>query len=677
MQRVFVIRPFGTKRDASGKEIDFEAVHGALIGPALEEAALAGSSTGEIIEAGNIREDMFGLIIEADIVVCDVTIHNANVFYELGIRHALRRKRSVLIRGGPVADPPPFDILTDRYMPYEVDAPAKAKDELVRVLRATLRSDRETDSPVFKMLPALPEVDPAAVRVVPQDMTEEIARAAAAGSAGWLRLLSLEVQGMRFQWPALRLIGKAQWGLKDYDGARRSWERVRENKPDDLAANLALANIYERLYGIGRPPQPQLLETSNQAIARVLDSGRAGVEQRAEALALRGRNTKTLWRLEFETLESLSDRRERATNRNLLKAYEAYREAYLADLNHHWSGLAALQMGVIALDLARDPAWEDAFASAEEAERRKAELAREVEALRAMVPLAIEASIGRMPADDDERVWAEVSRADMMFLAGKQARTVSRAYLDAVPSSKAFAWDAAMRQLTLFACLGIRAADVEQVIAGAEAGLKARGAANGSAPASGPAPAALDIVLFAGHRPDEPGRPHPRFPAEKEAAARARIRAELKRLQAEAGRLRVLASAAAGADLLCHETCRELGIESTVCLPMPAEDFARLAVPLDGWRARFLRLLEGAAPLQLSDQAGLPRWLQGTQTDLWERGNRWVLEMARSAGARRLILLVLWDGRAEGDAPGGTGHIVELARNAGNVELVVIDSASL
>ncbi|MFC7738254.1 tetratricopeptide repeat-containing protein [Roseomonas sp. GCM10028921] len=675
MQRAFIIRPFGKKKDSAGKEVDFERVHNALIGPALEEAGLAGSTTGEIVEAGNIREDMFGLIVEADIVVCDVTVHNANVFYELGIRHALRRKRSVLIRGGPVADPPPFDILTDRYMPYEVDAPAKAKDDLVEVLRATLRSDRATDSPVFKMLPTLPEVDPATVRVVPQDLAEEVVRAAAAGSAGWLRLLSQEVRGMRFQWPALRLIGKAQWGLKDYDGARRSWERVRDNKPDDLPANLALANIYERIYSGGRPQRPELLEASNQAIARALGGGRSGAEQRAEALALRGRNAKTLWRLDFETLESLPERRERATNRHLLNAYEAYHGAYQVDLNHHWSGLAALQMGVIALDLARDPAWEDAFASAGEAERRQEELGRETAALRAMVPLAIEATIGRLPAGDEERVWAEVSRADMMFLAGERARRVSLAYLDALPASRAFAWDAAKRQLTLFACLGIRAADAERVIAEVEAGLAARAAAGGAAPA--PAPAALDVVIFVGHRPDEPGRPSPRFPADKEAAARARIRAELERLGAAAGRLRVLASAAPGADILCHEVCRELGIEGAVCLPMPAEDFARSALPLDGWRGRFWRLLEGAAPLQLSDQEGLPRWLQGTDTNPWERGNRWVLEMARSAGARRLTLLALWDGQTAGDGPGGTGHMVELARSAGNVELVVADPATL
>jgi hypothetical protein len=76
-------------------------VHNQLIESALTACALQGSTTGEIVEPGNIREDMFSLLIEADVVACDVTIHNANVFCELGIRHALRKKRTVLMKGSP------------------------------------------------------------------------------------------------------------------------------------------------------------------------------------------------------------------------------------------------------------------------------------------------------------------------------------------------------------------------------------------------------------------------------------------------------------------------------------------------------------------------------------------------------------------------------------------------
>ncbi len=118
-----------------------------------------------------------------------MTIHNANVFYELGIRHAFRKRRRVLIRGANSADNVPFDNLTDRYLDYDVGHPAGALEQLVGTLTATLASER-TDSPIFKLLPTLSEVDPTSVVVLPRDLAEEVERARAAKSAGWLRCFS-------------------------------------------------------------------------------------------------------------------------------------------------------------------------------------------------------------------------------------------------------------------------------------------------------------------------------------------------------------------------------------------------------------------------------------------------------------------------------------------------------
>lgn len=665
MQRAFIVRPFNMKKDSSGKEVDFERTHQELIAPALEAAGLGGGTTGKIIDAGNIREDMFGLIIEADLVLCDITVHNANVFYELGIRHALRKKGTVLIKGAPVADSTPFDILTDRYLEYNVDKPGEKKDELVDVIRATLASQRETDSPIFKMLPTLHELDPAAVQVVPTDFTEEVARATAAKSAGWLRLLASEVTGMRFQWPALRAIGKAQWQLADYVGARRTWLRVREAVANDLEANFALANLLERQYRGEK--RAELLEASNQTIAAVVANKQTTAEQRAEALALHGRNLKTLWRLDFEALGSVVERREKATNRNLVGSYEAYRKAYMVDLNHFYSGLAALQMGVIAQDLARDAAWEDAFEDTEQASAFKSELGRQVEALRSSVRLAINAAIDRLAREGQDRVWADISRADFLFLTEERDKRVVQAYRDAVPKSDAFAWDAARGQLLLFASLGIRAERAERIIRELDAYVE-------------PAKSLPDLHLavVVGHRIDEPGRAVPRFPADKEPQARELIRRALEELKASGAQVRILASAAPGTDILVHEVCQELAIESSICLPMPPAEFAGLVFgDLNSWRRRFLDLVDGRQPLCLSDQEGLPRWLQGSGFDPWERGNRWVLEMAQTAGARKITLLALWDGKATGDAPGGTADMVRIAQKAGVFDIQVLDAGKL
>jgi tetratricopeptide (TPR) repeat protein len=203
------------------------------------------------------------------------------------------------------------------------------------------------------MLPTLRETEPASVaQVVPNDLIEEIDRAKSAKAKGWLRLLATEVAGRRFQWPALRLIGHAQWEIEDWDGARKTFERVRENDPHDIPANLALANVYERTYRRD-PQQEDMLRRSDQAIERVLSRGDRTTEaQRAEALGLKGRNRKTEWRLGFAKIGDLAARRKNATNLALRRAYEDYREAYLSDLNHFWPGLAALQLGTIALERA-------------------------------------------------------------------------------------------------------------------------------------------------------------------------------------------------------------------------------------------------------------------------------------------------------------------------------------
>src|SRR4051812_15565174 len=97
MPTAFIVRPFGKQKTRISEtviEIDFDVVEKTLIDPVLTRLGITGRTTGEIVVAGNIRDDMFEMLLTRDLVVADVTIHNANVFYELGIRHALRDKKT-------------------------------------------------------------------------------------------------------------------------------------------------------------------------------------------------------------------------------------------------------------------------------------------------------------------------------------------------------------------------------------------------------------------------------------------------------------------------------------------------------------------------------------------------------------------------------------------------------
>src|SRR6267142_2743510 len=205
MMNVFIVRPFGTK---SG--IDFDRIETDLIRPAIEQAGLTGGTTGQFIQQGNIRTDMFEQLLTADLVIADISIHNANVFYELGIRHALRDKRTFLIKS--TADKPsegtsretdvPFDLKTDRYLAYDPNQLGGAVEILAAALKLTMDAQK-ADSPIYQLLPTLKPADPNDVLVVPLDFREEVERVEAAKNCGDLQLLAAEVDG--FGWRAAGL----------------------------------------------------------------------------------------------------------------------------------------------------------------------------------------------------------------------------------------------------------------------------------------------------------------------------------------------------------------------------------------------------------------------------------------------------------------------------------------
>src|SRR5262245_2373951 len=246
LRRAFIVRPFGTRGG-----IDFDAVDRLLIQPALAKSEVEGATTGAILQAGNIREDMFQQLLVTDLVVADVSIHNANVFYELGIRHALQPRRTVLIRArqdkpraerGP-EDEFPFDLKTERYIEYDPKDPGKASDTLTEALRQTFDADR-VDSPVFSMLPGLQQQDRARFIPVPAAFRGAVELAEKNKQSGLLGLLAEEARETPWGSEGLRLIGRAQFNTRAHNGAKLTWEALAQLDPLDAEANQWLATIY-------------------------------------------------------------------------------------------------------------------------------------------------------------------------------------------------------------------------------------------------------------------------------------------------------------------------------------------------------------------------------------------------------------------------------------------------
>ena len=105
----FVLMPFGRKQDGTGRWIDFDRVYADLIAPAVREAGieLRSAPTRNRSAAASTSRCLERLML-CDYAIADLATANPNVYYELGIRHALRPRSTLVLfcRGTTL----PFDV---------------------------------------------------------------------------------------------------------------------------------------------------------------------------------------------------------------------------------------------------------------------------------------------------------------------------------------------------------------------------------------------------------------------------------------------------------------------------------------------------------------------------------------------------------------------------------------
>ena len=663
--QAFIVRPFGTKGG-----IDFEAVDEKLIQPALKEAEITGGTTGSILEAGNIREDMFQLLLVADLVIADISIHNANVFYELGIRHAVRARQTFMIRAkgqkprvqrGP-EDEVPFDLKTDRYLEYDAANPGASLAVLVRALKETKASSR-VDSPVFRSLPGLKETERSKLSAVPADFADEVNLAASKAQGGKLGLLAREAGRFLWEQEGRRLVGRRQFKGKFLVSGRETWESVTRQEPLDPEANLILGTIHQRLGD---------LTQSDQCLQRVLENPAVRKEDRAEALALRGRNQKAMGRALWGDKDQAAKRASVIGKGLFVLARDLYAEGFKCNLDHFYSGLNALALSVLLIELIgqEQEAWKETFDSDVKAAQAEEDLKTSRDRLAGAVGISLEAAEEADLNSGNPDIWLAVSKADYLFLTAKRDAAAAAAYERVAIGLQPFERGAVRDQLEMFAEVSVRA-DRARLC------LEKLGAAAESAPAL------RQVILFTGHMIDKPDRKEPRFPASEESRAQAAIEKEVRQLvEALPGPALGVAGGANGGDILFHEICASLKIPTRVLLTLPEGPFIAESVAGGGpgWIGRFNSLMTshpGKNEVQvLSGSKDLPSWMRAPAGyDVWQRTNIWLLEEALASGAPNLSLIALWD-RKSGDGPGGTKDLVEQARKHG-VNTILLDTTAL
>ncbi len=114
------------------------------------------------LETGSDVFPMYERLLLCDYVVADITMANANVYYEVGIRHASRPFSTVLIFADGFRIP--FDLGPLRGVPYRLRATGRPADptavaaQLTASLQAA-KAAREVDSPLFQLCVGLPVPD--------------------------------------------------------------------------------------------------------------------------------------------------------------------------------------------------------------------------------------------------------------------------------------------------------------------------------------------------------------------------------------------------------------------------------------------------------------------------------------------------------------------------------------
>ena len=167
----FVVTGFGNKTDYStGRVLNLDKTYEQLVRPACDKVKVNCFRAIDANLSGSIDSVMYRWIYHADIVIADLSTLNANVFYELGVRHAQKPNTTVIIAESVLIQRIPFDLSSFVVHKYEhggdnISAPEQERfvghlSEVLanligieqRRVQTTPEVQAESDSPVFKHL---------------------------------------------------------------------------------------------------------------------------------------------------------------------------------------------------------------------------------------------------------------------------------------------------------------------------------------------------------------------------------------------------------------------------------------------------------------------------------------------------------------------------------------------
>jgi hypothetical protein len=142
----FVIAPIG--KEGSDVRIRSDQVLKHIISPVARECGYDPIRADQISEPGLITSQIIQHVVDDALVIADLTGWNPNVFYELAVRHAVKKPTVQIINA---TETMPFDVAATRTIQvdhHDLDSAARAREEIGRQIKAVERNPSEVDTPI-------------------------------------------------------------------------------------------------------------------------------------------------------------------------------------------------------------------------------------------------------------------------------------------------------------------------------------------------------------------------------------------------------------------------------------------------------------------------------------------------------------------------------------------------
>ena len=683
---VFVVMPFGEKEVQSATaaapslNISFNDVYDLLINPALTRAGCVPFRADQEVGAGDIRTDMYFELVTADVILADISILNANVFYELGVRHGVAPRGVFMIHGG--WSKRPFDVAPDRTFDYDGKLFVTKKEErddawqarltaaaekLGKDLRSALEVDEQTTgSPVYKELVGLKPADWSGIQTAKAKYFGEVfsdwkARVEVARLKGWPGDILTLADDAPTRFHRVKLL----WQAADALCSMERFEAVLPVLEDLLALDPKNRDGLTRLgLVLGR------LGKIDEARVHMLNV----VEQfkgDTEAQGILGRVFKDLWRLEWKDTEALAERQTQAvaSSNYIASAVRSYDQAARQKFDYY-NGINVVSFVKLLEHLKT--------ATGDQPVDCKV---NDVADLISVVRFAAQNSLNCAGLDTgQDGVWAAATLGELELVAGdaEKARTFYRDAANA-PATTYFSVKSMLDQIYLFESLGFR----PDAVAAVKKGLEARrdtlekkiGGLKKSEPRFG------KVIVASGHMIDKPDRVasglSERFPPRKEALVREQIAKRMETWGVGEGHL-AICGGARGADILFAEVCVDRGAEVWLLQPLEDGEFLEESVrlPDSDWEDRYFALRDRPSVNVFLQSDRLKAAPKGTS--VFARNNLWMINTARveADNPKNLFAVLVWDEQPAGDGVGGTSDFAARVKKLGG-RLAIINPTKL